>query len=131
MNAITKKIILDTNALMDMVEFKIDLFAEIEKGCDFPYEIEVLQGTMDELENIAKTQRGKFRAGARLARAMVEQKSRQKKVTILPETENVDHALAQHSRDGDLVLTQDQELKRRLTKPYLTIRQKKKVVLIR
>jgi len=47
-----KKIIIDTNALMAISELKIDIFAEVDKVCDFPYQLAVLQGTLDELDKI-------------------------------------------------------------------------------
>ena len=121
-----KKIIIDTNALMAMAEFKIDVFSELERSCDFLYKIFVLQGTIQELEKIQKEQPGKFRQAAKLALAIL----RVKKVAVIDETGVVDDLLVEHSQHGDLILTQDILLKKRLQRPYLTIRQKKKIVLV-
>ncbi len=122
-----KTVIIDTNAWMAIVEFKMDIFAALERDCDFIYKIAVLQGTIDELRKIVSEQRAKFRQAALLALGIIEVK----KVCIIPEKGNVDDLLAQHSAAGDLVLTQDALLKKRLLKPYLTIRQKRMIIMIR
>ena|SRR3989338_7601060 len=123
-----KKVIIDTNALMAMVEFKIDLFAELEKTCDFKYEIMVLEGTIRELQQIQQEQRSRFKRAAALMLAVLKAK----KVPVITAAGDsfVDDELVQQSRQGVLVLTQDRELKRRLSRPYLTIRQKRIVVLV-
>lgn len=121
-----RKIILDTNALMAIAEFKIDLFVELENCCDFKYKLFVLSGTIDELKRIKKNQRGKFKWGAKLALALIKTKN----VKIIKERDNVDDILVGYSKKGYLILTQDIGLKRRLTKPYLTIRQKKRVMVV-
>ena len=122
-----KKIILDTNALMAIAEFKIDLFSELESCCDFTYDLYILEGTIKELKKIMEEQRQKFKRAAKLALAIVKAKGIKK----IASSNYVDDVLVNYSKKGDLILTQDIELKKRLTKPYLTIRQKKKVVLIK
>ena len=121
-----KQIILDTNALMAIAEFKIDLITELEKAYDFPYELCVLEGTIKELKKIQEEQREKFKRAAKLALGIIKVK----KITVLPSIGYVYTELIKHSRNGDLILTQDVELKKELSLPYLTIRQKKRVVLI-
>jgi rRNA-processing protein FCF1 len=54
-----------------------------------------------------------------------------KAIPLISEEGFVDDLLVEHSVKGDFILTQDIALKRRLQKPYLTIRQKKKVILVR
>ncbi len=121
-----KRIILDTNALMAVGEFKIDVFSEIEKIYSFPYKFYVLQGTLNELEKIQKEQRGKFVRAAKLALALLKAK----KVEIIAEEGYVDELLVKHSKEGNLILTQDVALKKKLQKPYFTIRQKRRVIMI-
>ena len=121
-----KKIIIDTNALMAIGELKIDLFTEIDSICHFKYKLYVLQGSINELKRIIKEQRGKFKRSAALVLSLLKAK----KIEVFHSERNVDDVLAVLSHQGVLVLTQDRELKRRLMKPYLTIRQKKKVVMI-
>lgn len=122
-----KKIILDTNALMAIAEFKIDIFSELERICDFTYDLYVLEGTIKELKKIMEEQRQKFKRAAKLALAIVKAKGIKK----IASSNYVDDVLVELSKKGDLILTQDIELKKRLTKPYLTIRQKKRVVLMK
>ena len=121
-----KNIIIDTNALMAIGELNIDLFTEIDSICYFKYKLFVLQGSIDELQKIMKDQREKFKRSAAMALSLLKAK----KIEVFHSEGNVDDVLAVLSHQGILVLTQDRKLKRRLMKPYLTIRQKKKVVMI-
>lgn len=121
-----KKVILDTNAVMDMVDFKIDIFAELERVLDFSYQVCVVEGTMEELEDILKGQRLRFARAAKMGMAILKSKN----VKVLPGKGKVDDILTDYSHQGALILTQDRELKRRLSKPFLTIRQKKVVVMV-
>ena len=121
-----KRIILDTNALMAIEEFKLKLFEELEVTCDFNYEVYVLEGTIKELKKIQEEQRMKYKRAAKLALGIIKVL----KIKQLPSQGHVDDVLVEHSKQGDLVLTQDLGLKRRLTRPYLTIRQKKKIFLV-
>ncbi len=127
MNCKMKRIIIDTNAWMAIADFRIDLFAELEKACDFHYEICALQATIEELHKIISEQRARYRQAALLAIGIIEAK----KVKVIPKLGNADDLLVEHSKKGDLILTQDAALKKRLKKPYLTIRQKKKIMMVR
>jgi len=124
-----KKIIIDTNALMAMAEYRVDVIEETNKTLDFPHQFCILQGTIVELHQLLKHEKGKFRRAAKLALSILRAKS--KKIKIIKEQGNVDDLLAEQSETGNLILTQDIELKKRLTKPYLTIRQKKKVIIVK
>jgi rRNA-processing protein FCF1 len=122
-----KTILLDTNSLMAISELKIDLFSELEKCCDFKYKIAVLEGTVRELEKIKKEQRLKFRVAARTALQLLKLKN----VEVFPHSAgDVDDLLTDYSHGGYLVLTQDVLLKKRLMRPYLTIRQRKRIVVV-
>lgn len=122
-----KQIIIDTNALVAMSEFKIDLFTELERICDFPYKITILIGTLEELNRIYQESKGKYKASAKLALDILKKKN----IEIIPEEGYVDDLLVELSKKGNIVLTQDIELKKRLSRPYLTIRQKKTIIFIR
>ena len=111
---------------MAIDEFKLDLFQAIEKSCEFKYKLFILKGTVNELEKIISEQRGKYKMAANLALSILKTK----KVELLQGEGEVDDLLVTYSKKGYLVLTQDIELKKRLTKPYLTIRQRKKVIMI-
>ena len=121
-----KKVILDTNAVMDMADFKIDLFAELQRILDVPYQVCILEGTITELEKIIVGQRMRFARAAKMGLAILKSK----KIKILPGEGKVDDILVHYSQQGALVLTQDRELKKRLSRPFLTIRQKKVVVMV-
>jgi len=122
-----KTVIIDTNALMAISEMKIDLFEELQKCCDFKYRVVVLEGTIRELEKIKREQRLKFKIAARMALQLLKLK----KVEIFPQSTGiVDDILVDYSHGGYLVLTQDIELKKRLLKPYMTIRQGKRIVIV-
>ncbi|MBI2661893.1 hypothetical protein HYX11_00345 [Candidatus Woesearchaeota archaeon] len=123
----TKQIIIDTNALIAIGEFKIDLFSELHRICDFPYAIAILLGTIEELNRIYQEANGKYKAAAKLALDIIKKKN----ITIIEEEGYVDNLLVQYSQKGSIILTQDIELKKRLTKPYLTIRQKKTIIFIK
>ena len=122
----SKRILIDTNAMMGIAEYKIDIFRELERICDFNYEICVLEGTIRELERIMKEQRLRFKLTAKLAIALLKAK----KVKILLSEGFVDDLLVAYSQQGEVVLTQDMALKKRLKRPYLTIRGKKYVVRV-
>ncbi len=113
---------------MAITEFKLDLFTALERDCDISYKAVVLPGIIEELEKIISEQRGKFRQAALLAIGIIKAKN----IMVIEKQKigEVDDLLVQHSKEGDLVLTQDAELKKRLKRPYLTIRQKKKITLI-
>ncbi len=122
-----KRIILDTNALLAIAEWRIDIFTELQKSCDFNYSLVVLQGTIDELEKVKQEQRLRYKQAAKLALSLIEMK----KIAIISEEGHVDDILVQHSFKGDYILTQDIALKKRLQKPYLTIRKEKKIIVVR
>ena len=122
-----KRIVIDTNVFMAISELGLDLFAAIPMACSFPYEVFVLSGTISELEKIRDTQRGAFRNGARLALQILAKLD----VEVLDSKEDdVDSELVLLSQQGDLILTQDRILKKRLVKPYLTIRQRKMISIV-
>jgi len=122
----TKQIIIDTNALIAIGEFKIDIFSELQRICDFPYKINIILGTLEELNRIHQEADGKYKAAAKLALDIIKKKN----IAIIEEEGYVDDVLVKYSKKGNIVLTQDLALKKRLTKPYLTIRQKKTIIFI-
>ena len=121
------RILIDTNVLMAIADLKIDIFTELQKACDFIYEPFVLGGSIQELEKIMREERLRFHRAAKLALALL----RLKKVAIIPSEGQVDDVLVEYSKQGDLILTQDLQLKKRLQHPYLTIRQRKRIILVR
>ncbi len=124
-----KKIILDTNVLLAIDEFKLDLFSVLKRDCNFSFTLYVVQETISELVRIKEEERAKYARAAKLALSLLKAK----KVKILDDvkgTQIADDSLVEYSKQGYLVLTQDVGLKKRLQKPYLTIRQKRKIWLV-
>ncbi|MBI2109605.1 hypothetical protein HYT58_00330 [Candidatus Woesearchaeota archaeon] len=107
-----RTIILDTNIIIECLRFKIDLFTELRKLCDFNFEIAILDKTLDELkgkpfENLALSLKDKFR------------------VIKTNSSLSVDDILLAH--EEDIVATVDSELKEKLKSKgiqVITIKQK-------
>ena len=119
-----KKIILDTNALLAIGQFKIDLFEELDRICLFKFKIYILDKSIDELNKIIKEQGGKDKAAAKLALGIV------KNLDVLETgTGKVDDLLIKRSDMGDYVITQDKELKKKI-KHLITIRKKKCLMFV-
>ena len=119
-----KNIILDTNFIIELLKNKIDLKDELLRICNFPFKISVLEKTKKELENIIKKQAGKSKDLAKLALIYIKNFD-----SIKAEENNVDNALITLSKEN-IIATQDKELKEKLNKPFIVIRQKKKLELI-
>ncbi len=113
-----RKIVLDTNFLINCAKFKIDFFSEIERICTFTYKLSVTEATLNELDRLKPKQ-------LKLIKALLS------KVDKIPSENNyADTQLIQLSKEGAIIATQDQLLKKQLTKPYIIIRQKKYLNLI-
>ncbi len=122
-----KKILLDTNFLLIPAKFKVDIFSEIDRLCNFGYKLFIVDKTIGELNNIVDKQKGKEKAAAKLALLLIKNK----KVDIIETKEGkVDDIIL--GLNGYTVATQDKELKRRLKKKNvetITLRQKRYLVL--
>lgn len=117
-------IILDTNFIIEILKNKIDLESELLRICNFPFKIFVLDKTKEELENIIKKQKGKDKEFAKLALKYI------KNFEILKTKKGkVDNLLIELSKDN-IIATQDKELKLRLKKPFIILRQKNILELI-
>lgn len=105
-----KKVIIDTNFLLIPSQFKIDIFSEIERIMTLPYELFVLDKSIDELNKIIKQQRGKDKTAAKLALQLIEGK-----VNIIKTEEGlVDDLIVELADNNTFVCTQDKELKQRV-----------------
>jgi len=115
-----KRVILDTNFLMAIGQFGIDVFSEFERICDFPYKVFVLDKTIDELNKVL-TAGGKNKAAAKLALSLVKDK-----VEVIKTGDGyVDDILVQLANEETIIATQDKELKNRIKTRVITIKQKK------
>lgn len=123
-----KKIILDTNSLLAITQFKIDIFSALESQIDDKCAIFVIDKVVMELEKLINKSRLSEQKAAKLAKALIKHK----KVEIITTPDDgltADEELLKMK--GYAVLTQDAELKKRLKEhgmEVLTIRQKKKIL---
>ena len=114
-------IILDTNFLVYLLEFKIDLFSELDRVTTSGYEIKILDKTVDELEKLSSKN-----IYAKIALSMLN------KFEIIKTDSGkyVDDILVDLDGPGVVVGTQDKELKDRLKGQKLIIRQKKYLAIV-
>ena len=126
-----KKILLDTNFLLIPAQFKVDIFSEIERICNFNYKLYILDKTIEELNNIIEKQRGKNREAAKLALKLIKLK----KISIIKteETLTTDNLIIKKADKKEfIVATQDKFLKKQLkikNTPLIVLRQKKRLLL--
>lgn len=71
-----KKVVLDTNFLLIPGQFRVDIFSEFDKICNFNYEVCVLPATVKELESIvgSKSCSAKDRRAAKLGLLLLKAK---------------------------------------------------------
>ena len=93
-----KTIIIDTNALMAIDEFELDIFSALKESCDFPYQAAVLSKTMEELGKIMEDQRLKYKKAAKMALEIIQKK----KVLIIESEGDADDVLVDYSKKGYL-----------------------------
>lgn len=125
----SKKVILDTNFLLIPRQFKVDIFSELDRICQFAHTLFIIDKTVQELEAILRKQHGKDKEAAKLALALIKAKN----INTLPSAnDNVDDAIVTMADNDTLVATQDAILKRRLKSKaggIITLRQKKYLIM--
>ena len=105
-----KKIILDTNFLMFVG--KIDILSELDRICQFRYELAVVDKTIKELEKIQ----------GKLAIDFIKKNN----VSIIRAPgKYADDEIVNAANSHTIVATQDKGLKKRLKVPLIVVRQKK------
>jgi rRNA-processing protein FCF1 len=120
-----RKVIIDTNMLLVPGQFKVDIFTELDRIMDEPYEMVIIQGSLEELKKIAETGSGADKQAAKLANMLIEHQRRRdfsassqsncKGLKIVPGSKGkyVDDAIVEIAED-EFVATNDSALKRRL-----------------
>ncbi|MBD3304197.1 nucleotide-binding protein [Candidatus Woesearchaeota archaeon] len=126
-----KAVILDTDFLIHCASHKVDYVEELKRILDFPYKIYVIDKTLDELDNIIESQKGKSKADAKLAKAILKAKKipsiKTKKDRI------VDELILDIAGRDTIVATTDAELKRKLKQKGISVvvlRQKSHLKLV-
>ena len=123
-----KKILLDTNFLMAVYQFKIDIFEETKNTLMENVEFYIIDKTKNELEKLIKTSKLSDSQAAKFALKILEKKP----IKTIKTAENayVDDLILE--QEGYIVATVDKELKQKLKKKkiqILTIKQKKYIIL--
>ncbi len=129
-----KQIILDTNFLLIPAQFKVDIFAEIERIMDEPYELCIVDSTIDELEKLRASDSisGENKRAAGLALQLIKAKG----ICHLKTEKNLntDKLIVELAKQSDcIVATQDKDLKRILKENrirLIVLRQKNYLELI-
>jgi|TARA_B100001971_G_C17972385_1_gene423055 rRNA-processing protein FCF1 len=125
-----KKVIIDTNFLLIPIKFRVDIFSEIERICEFKYGLYIIDKTIDELDKIVEEQRGKDKEAAKIAKQLV--KAKKVKVIKTKKDKYADDLIVEAVKKGDIVATQDKELKRRLKRKGVNsigLRQKQYLIM--
>ena len=115
-----KSIILDTNFLVYVLEFKIDLFDELDRVIPSGYKAKILDKTINELEKLSVKN-----VYAKIALGLLD-----KFEVIKTSGDDVDDMLVEMQGNNVIIGTQDRELKNRLECSKLIIRQKKYLALV-
>jgi rRNA-processing protein FCF1 len=101
-------------------QFKVDIFTEIKRLVDEPYELCVYQGVIDELFKLAKL-KNKDSTHAKTALLLIKQKNLKSLPNSINET-YADNLILEGVTSKDVVCTQDQALKRLLRHQHKGIR---------
>jgi uncharacterized protein len=125
------KVILDTNFLFIPGELGIDIFTEIDKLIQEPYELCVTDSTIHELERILKeTAKQKQGLNAKLALILIKQKNL--KTIRSSSTEYADDSIIEYTAQNPktITATQDKDLRNKIKKiPARTIKLRQKKYL--
>ncbi len=127
-----KKVIIDTNFLMIPGTLMVDIFTELERVMDCPYELCYVDKSIKELEKLSVFGKERERLAAKLAVVLIRQKSL-KSLPSSKEDKSVDDTIVRYADKDSYVATQDKALKERVAKKEakaVVLRQKKYLVVI-
>ena len=120
-----RKIILDTNFLLIPLQFRVDIFSELNRICNFNYKIFIFEQTINELKNIMEKQKGADKKAAQFALKLVKLKN----IGIIKSGEtDVDELMLDSVNNDTILATQDIKLKKQLLEKgasVIILRQKK------
>jgi rRNA-processing protein FCF1 len=122
-----KKVILDTNFLLIPGQFHVDIFEDIAHIMTEPYELCIIDMSLDELNGLTEKGSGKDKAAAKLGLDLL--KAKDVKVLKTEKNLNTDKMIVETAKSPDfIVATQDQALKQELKQnnvQIIVLRQKK------
>ena len=119
-----KRIVLDTSFLLSCIKFKIDLFSELKRICDFDYAIFILDKTNNELEG-KKSEKLALQLIKKFGVGTIKTGSKGSVDELLLKVGVEDRNI--------IIATQDKALKESLKSnkiPCITIRQKKYLIRV-
>ena len=120
-----KKIIIDTNFLVVPFKYRIDIFSEFNRICNFNYKLYIFKQSILELKNIIEKQFGKDKKAAQFALKLIKLKN----IGIInSEDMDVDSLILNNLPKDSIVATQDNFLKKKLRDKGISViilRQKK------
>jgi rRNA-processing protein FCF1 len=128
------KVILDTNFLVIPGDFGVDIFSEIDRLLSEPYELCVLDKTVEELEKLV-LKLGKKKEGFNVKLGLILLKQKNLKTLASSSEEYADNAIlafAAKNPEKTIVATQDKVLKEKLKSipvRVIHLRQEKYLVL--
>ncbi|OKY78222.1 MAG: rRNA-processing protein FCF1 containing PIN domain [Candidatus Methanohalarchaeum thermophilum] len=115
------KIIVDTNMLMAIEQFDIDLVSELDRVVDTSYEVIIPQTVIKELKNIYKSSEGRDSRAAKIALEFA------KRFNVIETSEKGDKAIEHLANElNSVVATNDKELIKNLSSrsiPIIRLRQ--------
>ena len=126
------KVIIDTNFLLIPGQFKVDIFSEIKRILDVPFELCVVQESIDELNKLVLAGKVSDRMAAKLGLVLVRQKHLKTLRSFILK-KNADDAIVSKSDENTFIATQDKALRARLREKgakIIALRQKKYLVVI-
>jgi rRNA-processing protein FCF1 len=115
-----KTIILDTNFLLIPGNLRIDIFSEIYRIMEEPYQLSIIDMALDELNNIIDQQQGRHKMAAKLALQLIKRKkikiikTKRLYMKMNSKTGIADDTILNISDDKIIVATQDKGLRQKL-----------------
>ena len=125
-----KKIILDTNFLLIPIQFRVDIFSEFNRICNFNYTLFIFEQTINELKKIIEFQSGKDKRAAQFALKLIKLKNIG---VIKADGNDVDDLILDNLDKNTIIATQDAILKKKLLQKGVSViilRQKKYLQLV-
>ena len=126
-----KKVVLDTNFLLVLGQFKLDIFTEIENLMSEPFMFCVVDKSIRELNKLAVIGKEKDRFAAKLALVLIRQKNL-KTLHSFGSKKSVDDIIVKKADSNTFIATQDKALRGRLREKgakIIGMRQKKYLVI--
>ena len=126
-----KRIIIDTNFLMIPGQFRVDIYSEFRRICNFNYGLFIFEQSIYELKNtVRNAKKGRDKKAAQFALKLIKLKNIN---LIKSENKDVDSLILENADNDTVVASQDILLRKNLLKKQVSViilRQKKYLQLI-